>query len=501
MNKLLIKILIVTCFCITSLKSYSQEHKLQFSAPANKSTFLLPIPNKKIAVNARINITNKGEKIESNFSIINTWVNNNEYIRLLLIELKYSNKNKKNSTQNFVIDWVNTTHNPRLKTQSIVGSPYLVYPLNSWLTESILLQPELNDIDKSWYTKPQSLYANFITNESLLEAHNYPKSHQSQWLFDRGRAVIQLFILTEDAQWLVEGKKISQFYINNLDDEGRFLLNENFDLKFLMPNGILYYYFLTGDSRIKDVLKKLFYLSLIWSPDYKSNYKFWTERHQAAALNIAISYWEISGDIEAKRRIDEIINATIKMVFYPKDGWELRGCPQHTFKSHEGKAGNSPVCSPWMMALLADALWRYYILTDNKQSAALLNTFGDFILNNGIHFANKRQNNKVLPIYLASMGNKLLEIKNQWTDGHHSCDVAGLIGKSLYIKEQKSEDTFLLKELFNAFVQQCKDINIEYKNKKHDYIPMLPPRRFGWTYSTTSDLPWLESWLNSRNTQ
>jgi hypothetical protein len=149
-----------------------------------------------------------------------------------------------------------------------------------------------------------------------------------------------------------------------------------------------------------------------------------------------------------------------------------------------------------MMALLGDSLWRYYRLTHDKKSAALLNTFGDFILNSGIHFADERLSNKVLPIYLASMSNKLIEIKNQWTDGQHSCDVAGLIGKSLYIKKHNNEDTFLLKELFNVFIQQCKDINKKNKNNKKDYLPMLPPRRFGWTYSTTSDLPWLESWLN-----
>jgi hypothetical protein len=150
-----------------------------------------------------------------------------------------------------------------------------------------------------------------------------------------------------------------------------------------------------------------------------------------------------------------------------------------------------------MTALLADGLWRYYQLTHDKKSAALLNAFGDFMMDNGIYFADKRLNNKVLPFYLSSMNNKLLEIKNQWTDGQHSCDVAGLIGKSLYIKTIRDEDTFILKELFSVFVQQCKDINIKYRSKKKDYLPMLPPRRFGWTYSTTSDLPWLELWLNT----
>jgi len=484
-------------FFIVSLSTSSQEYKIQFTTPINETLFILPIPNLKIALNSTVNLISDGNEIECDIVALNVWNSNTSqrFVRLLSININKKNITKRPST--FTLTWAESKKNLPIEHKNFADSPYLIYPNKAWLKESILLHPETKELDNTWYTQPQSLYANFVTNESLLEQFKYPRSYQSQWLFDRARAIFQLFILTKDDKWLVEGIKISKFYIDSLDDNGHFLLNKQFDLKFLMPNGIMYYYFLTGDNRIMSVLKKLFELSLIWPANYNSDYKFWTERHQAAALNIAIAYWEVSGSNAAKARIDEIIQATVNMVFYPRDGWGLKGCPQHTYKSHEGKAGNSPVCSPWMLALLADGFWRYYLLTHDKKSAALLNAFGDFIINDGIHFADQRLNNKVLPIYLASMNNKLLQIKNQWTDGQHSCDVGALIGKSLYIKRITNEDTFLLKELFNVFIQQCKDINIEYRSNKKDYLPMLPPRRFGWTYSTTSDLPWLEHWLNT----
>lgn len=482
-------------FFIISLSTLSQEYKIQFSSPINKTLFILPVPNLKIPLNSTISLISDGREIECDIVALNVWNSNTsqKFVRLLSIKI-----NKKNITEhhtNFTLTWVEAKKSLPIEHKNFTGSPHLIYPNKAWLKESILLHPETKELDNTWYTQPQSLYANFVTNKSLLIQSGYPPAKASQWLFDRPRAIFQLFILTDDNKWLTEGRKITEFYIDNLDAEGKFTLKSTFDLKYLMPNGLLYYYLLSGDSRIPSILKTLFERSLIWSPSYDTDYEFWTERHQAAALNIAIAYWEISGSDVAKARIDEIIQATVNMVFYPRDEWGLKGCTQHTYKSHEGKAGNSPVCSPWMTALLADGLWRYYQLTHDKKSAALLNTFGDFMLNDGIYFTDKKFDDRVLPLYLSSMTNKLLQIKNPYTDGQHACDVAALIGKSLYIKRITNEDTFLLKELFDVFIQQCKDINIKYRSKKKDYLPMLPPRRFGWTYSTTSDLPWLERWL------
>jgi hypothetical protein len=493
----LMKRLSILFLFIISSSVLSQEYKIQFTTPINEALFILPVPNLKIPLNSTINLISDGREIECDIVALNVWNSNNaqKFVRLLSININKKNITKQNST--FTLAWVESKKTLPVEHKTFVDSPYLIYPNKAWLKESILLHPETKELDNTWYTQPQSLYANFVSKEALLTEKGYPSTKYSQWLFDRPRAIYQLFILTDNKKWFTEGRKLVEFYLDNLDAEGKFTLKNSFDLKYLMPNGLLYYYLLSGDNRINSILKTLFERSLIWSPSYDTYYTFWTERHQAAALNIAIAYWEISGSEVAKARIDEIIQATVNMVFYPRDEWGLKGCAQHTYKSHEGKAGNSPVCSPWMTALLADGLWRYYQLTHDKKSAALLNAFGDFMMDNGIYFADKRLKNKVIPFYLSSMNNKLLEIKNQWTDGQHACDVAALIGKSLYIKRIANEDTFLLKGLFDVFVQQCKDINIKYRSKKKDYLPMLPPRRFGWTYSTTSDLPWLELWLNT----
>lgn len=492
-------VLIFLILSLISLKSTAQNTSIELSIPSGETTLLLPIPNQKIPLNSDLTITHQDKEIYASYSLLNAWNTDNtqKFIRLLAIKLQNVDYKTNIKSLKITLHWSPSSEPLQKETFAFSSQPHLIFPNKSWLAESILLHPENKNKKNDWYTKGQTLYANFVTNESLLNEKGYPNTRYSQWLFDRPRAIYQLYILTGDIKWLKKGTKSALFYLNSLDDAGKFKFKKDFDLKYLMPNGLLYYYFLTGDPQIKNILRILFEQSLVWIPEYEEKSKFWTERHQATALNLAIAYWEISGSQKAKNRIDDIVEATIQMVFNPIKDWQLRGCPQHTYKSHEGKAGNAPVCSPWMMALLGDSLWRYYRLTNDKKSAALLNAFGDFMPNHGIHFANKKLKNMVLPLYLSSMDDKNLEIKNQWTDRQHSCDVASLIGKSLYIKKKTDENTILLEELFNVFVQQCKDMSKKSKYNKKNYLPILPPRRFGWTYSTTSDLPWLTSWLNT----
>ena len=309
--------------------------------------------------------------------------------------------------------------------------------------------------------------------------------------------------MSGESQWLTRGKKLSSFYQEHIDDEGLFTLKKRFDAKYLMPKGLLYDFLLSGDVQAKKTLKKIYQASLAWDEDYSSKRGFWTERNQAAALNTAISYWEVSNDEAALVRINNIIDATVEMTFNPQDDWQLRGCPQHSFKSHEGWGDDSPACSPWMMALLGDALWRFYQLTNDKRAAALIDAFGDFILNYALFYGDKRVKNIVIPKYIVSIENSAQEELNQWSDPQHVCDVAGLLGKSVYIKNKSGTDSFLIQSLFSTFVEQCQQSYVRLKkekNKKQNkpYWLLKPPRRFAWMYSTTSDLPWLNNLLGDQ---
>ena len=468
---------------------------------------ILPVPQHLISNDASFLLTVDTDSVKAKFSIVNTWVNTkkndiqnldnksgSKYIRLLLIEIE----------QQFLLsnDVTLYWHNHQKNHRPTVAVPnqkdvMLIYPTQNWLAKALLLHPEYNQQKHEWYIEPQKKYAHYITNQNLLTQQGYPSRKAAQWLYDRAQAIFQLFVMSGDHQWLSKGKELSSFYQQHIDENGHFTLKKRFDTKYLMPKGLLYDYLLSGSSQAKSALKKIYQASLAWDESYSLRRGFWTERNQAAALNTAISYWEAFNDEKALIRINDIIDATVQMTFYPENDWQMRGCPQHSLKSHEGVGGNSPVCSPWMMALLGDALWRFYQLTGDIRAASLINAFGDFILNNGLFFGDKRVKNIVIPKYLVVIENPEQEVLNQWSDSQHNCDVAGLLGKSVYIKQQSQQDYFLVKTLFSTLLEQCQQSNVRLKieKKKKNYWVIKPPRRFGWVYSTTSDLPWLKSLL------
>jgi len=482
-------------------------------ATTDKIQVLLPVPNNIITIDANIQISINGKTpITAQFFVVNTWPKipkgtkgNNDaskpsaithYVRLLLIELDKQFV----SLSALTLSWHNSKKAKLSKISNLNQVEVsLIYPSQNWLAQSLLLHPEYSQKEHQWYVEPQKKYAEYFTNQALLTQNGYPPEKAAQWLYDRPQAIYQLFIMTGDKKWLTAANELSTFYQQHLDEEGQFTLKNRFDAKYLMPKGLLYDYFLSGSYQAKYALEKIFKASLEWDEEYSSRRGFWTERNQAAALNTAVSYWEVSHDEMALTRINNIIDATVEMTFSPKNDWQLVGCPQHSFKSHEGWGDNSPACSPWMMALLGDALWRFYQLTGDKRAAALIDAFGDFILNYGLFYGDKRVKNIVIPKYIVSIENPEQEELNQWTNPQHACDAAALLGKSAYIKAQSGSDNFMVKTLFSALLEQCQQRYVQLKKEKNKkpYWLLKPARRFAWVYSSTSDLPWLNSQLNT----
>ena len=149
-----------------------------------------------------------------------------------------------------------------------------------------------------------------------------------------------------------------------------------------------------------------------------------------------------------------------------------------------------------MMAQLAEPLWRFYLLTANEKARKLLESFGDYMLNYGIYFGNEGKiDGAVIPKYLVALESPQLVELEQWADIQHTCDVAAMVGKSVHLKALAKRNDILLTELFSVLVKQCKAHHVKFldKPKLVKYWRSKPPRKFNWMYSTTSDLPWLES--------
>jgi len=466
---------------------------ISFNATISKKStqFLLPVPNNLIPDGASFQLFEMDIPIDINYKVLNSWPTHSKekYIRLLLIEVNHMPG--KDLLLKMMWDKNKSLYRPsKLKVSKSVS---LVYPSPNWLAQAVLIHPKSKAENYNWYTIPQSYYANYVVNQKQLLKNGYAQEKASQWLYDRPQSIYQLFIMTGNLNWLNKANSLSNFYIDNINEDGSFKLTKKNDVKYLMPKGLLYNYFLTGSESAKISLKRIYLNSLKWDPEYNVNRGFWTERNQASALNAAISYWEASGDNSVIERINQILDATIKMTYSPYSQIGLVGCPQHTLNSHEGHGGYSPTCSPWMMALLSDALWRYYRLTGDIRASSLIDSFGDFILNHGIYWGDEKVKNIVIPKYLTVFENSRYENHDQWSDTQHTCDVAALLGKSVYVKEINNIKDSLLKELFLVLTQQCKSDfeHTKTKQKKEPFWTLSPPRRFNWMFSTTSDLPWL----------
>jgi hypothetical protein len=260
-----------------------------------------------------------------------------------------------------------------------------------------------------------------------------------------------------------------------------------------MSPGLLYQYLLTGDSQYRQAISRLYDASTNWDPIHTYGKKFWTERNQAAALQAAVSEWEISSSQSSHDRIRQIIDDTYTMTFKPKRGWPVRQCPQHTIHSHEGRGGNIPVCSPWMMALLSEGLWRYYLLTSDEKAASLLSAFGDFFAQYGSYYGLQKGKQVLAPRYLVAFEETPVIENNIWTDPQHSCDVASMLGKSVHVKTLSGEETTAVRGVFSTFGKLCRDVMdyVSLRYTKSGVAPVKPPRKFGWLYSSTYELPWL----------
>lgn len=472
----------------------------QVSLTKDKTQLLLPVPNRLITVDATIQLTEMDTDITIKYEVFNSWpaLAGKKYIRLLLLEVDQ----RPGDNVSLTLEW----DNEKLKASDhdLVVQEHLnlIFPSSNWLAQALLLHPKSSALNSAWYVEPLSAYANYFTDHTALTKNGYPMKRASQWLYDKPQAIYQLFIMSNNNNWLEKANFLTKYYIENIDQNGLFKLIDKNDVKYSMPKGLLYRYLLSADDKAREALTKVYLNSLTWEPEYNLARGFWTERNQAAALNAAISYWELTGEVSALERINQIIDATVAMTFNPVSDWNLVGCPQHTYKSHEGQGGNSATCSPWMMSLLSDALWRYYRLTGDTRAASLIEVFGDFVLNHGIYWGNEKVDNIVIPKYLVALENPRYESNDQWTDHQHTCDVAGLLGKSAYIKSVNKVDDLLFTELFSVFIQQCKNSfeRAKSKNSTNTWI-FKPPRRFSWTFSSTSDLPWLVDLLLTENKQ
>ncbi|SET36518.1 hypothetical protein [Thalassotalea agarivorans] len=495
-NSINVKIFTSFCLLFCSVASFFgvANTQLELQLPASDRGYVLPVPQNTIYKADKLSLKHLGKKIEADVQVLMLYPlskqSTKQAIRLLYI------KPLPRLSNNTLVTLV-TSQNGK---ESIIAlgankkGALLIYPSFDWLRQAILLHPPGVDVNAQWYIQPQIRYARFIADKPLMLKHKYPPEKAAQWLYDRPQSFFQLYLFTQDNQWLEQGFSEANFYASKVDDKGRFVLKTKPDVKYANSKGMVTAYMLSGDALYLDVVKRLYNLTKTWDEVYTLGRGFWTERHQAAALNSALSLWEVYLKADTHKRVQEIITATESMTFNPPNDWPFKSCPLHTVKSHEGKGDNTPVCSPWMMALLGDAIWRYQLLLQDNAHQQLLVAFATFVAKSGTYPGAKRHAHiTMIPKYFVSFGPRQFEEDNMWTDPQHTCDVAGLVAKGYYMLALQGKKNEAIAQAFGKLTQYCANTanKLKRKHAKNKVWRVRPPRKFGWMYSTTSDLPWI----------
>lgn len=339
----------------------------------------------------------------------------------------------------------------------------------------------------------------YVTTENRI---NYLTAY-APWLFDRAMTLHGLYVQTGDVKWLRHGHRATQFYKYYLSAAGFFDLKASNDLKYSYGQAMFADLMLLGDTTYLTSIENVAGAVASWNHTYTLSSNFWTERHQTYALLGSLSAWEATGKTEYANRVKEIVEASFHHALNPPDpGWNTDGCLLHTIAAHGDGNSGDPVCSPWMSALFADAMWRYYIHSEDEDALVFLGNLGDYVKDYGSYTQSTNSlAGKVFPWYLASSMYQDTD-SGVWGDLEHTCDVSGVVMKAAWAKAKLGDDPVELVSFFNRMRESC-EYDLDYWHRPDGDINygkavwrLSPPRKFNWWFGSNADMRWMEQSIN-----
>ncbi len=233
-----------------------------------------------------------------------------------------------------------------------------------WLGQCLLRTRTAPVGDIPWWDEAMEQFSETAVNvvDDRVTADNRIdyEGPAAPWLFDRPMTLFNTYVRTGDVRWLRYAHRAAQYYAAHISDAGYFDLKRD-DLKYSYGEAMWLDVMFTGDRSLVSKIEAVASAGVRWNPVYEAGTNFWTERHQTYALLAALSAWEATGDEAHRTRVRAIFDASYAHLTTPPVGMAADGCLLHTERSHEGTSNDAPICSPWMTALLGDAIWRYYL--------------------------------------------------------------------------------------------------------------------------------------------
>lgn len=357
-----------------------------------------------------------------------------------------------------------------------------------------------NDDQWSWFDEAVVGYAETAVNrlpDQVTERIDFVNDFEP-WLFDRALTLFGVYVRTGDVAWLREAHRAAQFYLANVGSDGYFDLKDSPDLKYSYGRSLLVDLLFTGNTSAIAAIESIGTAGSEWDPTYNIDSNFWTERHQTYALLAALAAWEATGEEAHAERVGYIAETSFAMALAPAGSWVAEGCMLHTMDSHEGAGGDVPVCSPWMSALFADAIWHYYIHSHDAAALTFLADLGQFVADVGLYVGGENVD-ALVPWYLVSSQHEFSD-SGPWGDFEHACDVTGLLARAGWAAREIERNPTAIVDAATELLNTCR-ANLDYWHRPggpdtgRSEWRLSPARKFNWWFGTTSDLPWLMSSL------
>ncbi len=326
-------------------------------------------------------------------------------------------------------------------------------------------------------------------------------NNREPWLYDRATTLWLLAKRTNDAAILAEAMALAERYMAAVNVSGSGLGTftiigstggDPTDVKYLY--GIIAWWYeyerlragaTTQQAQVYRSRAQALYRQTLQSFTKTYNAgsaELWTERNAWAAITNCLAWYWISGDAVALADAEDYVDDIILLS-------TASGAPLHSKDKHEQDGDPTPIISPWMSALLAEAMVQFYRTTGDSRIPTWLSNYGDWLIANAFYVANGASEPELaglaglrVPAYLAGTGVQFPE--GEQADMQHSVDVRGLLQKVRWAKQQLSLSTAAVDALIDELAGVAA-VDIAYWTRTTVGYPRYrvnPPRSYGWRY-------------------
>ncbi|MFK7695563.1 hypothetical protein [Paenibacillus sp. HJGM_3] len=352
------------------------------------------------------------------------------------------------------------------------------------------------------YSSKNFFYTIINEDDPGVSANNLNpyKSDYEPWLYDRSSAMYVLYMRSGSFKALREAVRATDFYKNHIRPDGSFDLN-SFDPKYSYDESMAYTYWLTGDnnvlSKIPLIVSAYQNVATRWTPTLN----MFTERHVGFKLLANVVAYEVLGDTAYKNKVTEIVGDFI----WHQNGAggqmpanRIDGGLYHTGKQHTEGSRNAYLASPWMSALLVDAMVRAYGVSEDPGTADFIKRMGNMVKaasrSDSAHQYDTYSGALMYPDYLMKAdGTKDMRSNS---DVQHAIDVGSIAAWAYYFSLVQGTPDTTLKQLANDLYFTF-DIGVNYWTRPtapasgNTAFRVSPPRKYGWEYRTSGSFSWL----------